>query len=87
MLRSNDNAAHLERSRAGAFTPGSDNFILGEVVGSLARTGNMPRRVSARGARNPIWRFHRVLGNTSAAATWQRLFLSLRRHVLTRRCP
>jgi hypothetical protein len=76
LLRISDNAAHLERWRAGAFTPGSHDFILGEALDSLARTGDIPRRVSAKGARNPIWRFHRVLGNTSPAATWQRLFLS-----------
>ncbi|TLS46238.1 hypothetical protein FE633_09850 [Streptomyces montanus] len=76
LLRINDNAAHLERWRAGAFAPGSHVFILGEALDSLARTGDIPRRVSAKGARNPVWRFHRVLGNTSPAATWQRLFLS-----------
>ncbi|MEU6885628.1 hypothetical protein ABZ918_10520 [Streptomyces viridosporus] len=76
LLRINDNAAHLERWRAGAFAPGSHDFILGEALDSLARTGDIPRRVSAKGARNPVWRFHRVLGNTSPAATWQRLFLS-----------
>lgn len=76
LLRINDNAAHLERWRAGAFGPGSRDFILGEALDSLARTGDIPRRVSAKGAQNPIWRFHRVLGNTSPAATWQRLFLS-----------
>ncbi|MET7296951.1 hypothetical protein ABZS79_33470 [Streptomyces griseoloalbus] len=76
LLRINDNAAHLERWRACAFAPGSQDFILGEALDSLARTGDIPRRVSAKGARNAIWRFHRILGNTSPAATWQRLFLS-----------
>jgi hypothetical protein len=49
LLRINDKAAHRERWQAGALAPGSHDFILGEALGYLARTGDIPRRVSAKG--------------------------------------
>jgi hypothetical protein len=76
LLRINDNAAHLEQWRAGAFSVGTSEWILGEGLDFLARTGDLPRTECRNGSRTVCYRYGKAFGGTAAGQTWQRLFLS-----------
>lgn len=72
VLRISENAAHLERWRAGGLAAGSGEAMLGEALDILARTADLPRYRGGQLAKY----YRRVLGGTSGKATWGRLFLS-----------
>ncbi|MGT2530693.1 hypothetical protein ACU4GG_29180 [Streptomyces nojiriensis] len=76
LLRIEENARHLERWRAGDLPKGSWEWALGEGLDILARTGDLPHTVGPSGQRTLVRHFRRTMGGTSAAVTWQRLFLS-----------
>ncbi|WP_345442529.1 hypothetical protein [Actinoallomurus vinaceus] len=77
VLRIEDNAAHLERWRGGAFEEGSREWLVGEALECLARTADVPSYPRAHnGTRRVRYRYLRALGGESGACTWQRLFLS-----------
>ncbi|MGW6941161.1 hypothetical protein ACWGF3_19475 [Streptomyces xanthophaeus] len=75
-LRIEENAGHLERWRQGAFEAGSRDYLIGEALDTLARTGDVPRYRMSDGQRFVIKRYGDALGGSGAAATWQRLFLN-----------
>ncbi|WP_371787135.1 hypothetical protein [Streptomyces albidoflavus] len=81
LLRIRENTATLQAWRDGHHQPGTDTFLLGELLDSLARTGNIPLQQRKAGSgQSDAWRvpLHhaRVLGGSAAQHTWQRLFLT-----------
>ncbi|WP_432140047.1 hypothetical protein [Streptomyces sp. bgisy154] len=74
LLRIEDNAAHLQQWRQGAFTEGSRPWLLGEALDILARTGDVPRYATSDGQRSIPRRYQEVLGGRRSEVTWQRLF-------------
>ncbi|NML54970.1 hypothetical protein HHL19_35185 [Streptomyces sp. R302] len=75
LLRIEDSARHLERWRAGEIPDGSREFVVGEALDLLARTGDLPRYTNREGRPAEITkRYHKALGGTAAWDTWQRLF-------------
>ncbi|UWE11931.1 hypothetical protein [Actinacidiphila bryophytorum] len=72
LLRIGENARHLERWHGGEFPEGSREWIIGEALDILARTGTLPYTTGPSGQRNVLDRFRRALGGD----TWRRLFLS-----------
>ncbi|ATW50849.1 hypothetical protein [Streptomyces peucetius] len=76
LLRIEDNARHLERWRAGEFPDESSEWVVGEALDLLARTGDLPRYSRAGRPTTVTKRYQRALGGRSAEVTWQRLFLS-----------
>ncbi|MFB9466410.1 hypothetical protein [Streptomyces cinereospinus] len=73
LLRIRENTDRLTAWRAGATEPSSREWLVGEALDVLARTGDVPlyewRRVVRR-------RYRPALGGGSAEHTWKRLFLS-----------
>ncbi|MFF4764666.1 hypothetical protein [Streptomyces sp. NPDC001292] len=73
LMRIRENTDRLAAWRAGATEPGSRDWLVGEALDVLARTGDVPlyewRRVVRR-------RYRPALGGGSAEHTWKRLFLS-----------
>ncbi|NUL03311.1 hypothetical protein HRW07_08665 [Streptomyces lunaelactis] len=76
LLRIEDNAGQLERWREGAFADGSQEWLLGEALDVLARTGDVPRYPTTDGQRTVVRRYRSALGGTRAEVTWHRLFLT-----------
>ena len=77
LLRINENALHLQRWREGALAEGSRDWVIGEGLDILARTGDLPKYTEKSGRRTVVTgRYRKAFGGMSAAATWQRLFLS-----------
>lgn len=77
LLRIEDNARHLHRWRAGEFTDGSPDWVLGEALDILARTGDPAYGPSRKkGRRDIAGKYRAAFGGTSPTVTWQRLFLS-----------
>jgi len=74
--RITENAQHLQRWRAGEIADGSREWVIGEALDILARTADLPHHVDKRGSKTLVRRYRTALGGTSAATTWQRLFLS-----------
>ncbi|WP_339151417.1 hypothetical protein WID27_01390 [Streptomyces sp. F41] len=76
-LRIRENTELLHRWRAGALEPGTGQWLIGEALDCLARTGEVPRYVGSDGSRTRIVsRYLRAMGGDNAAATWERLFLN-----------
>ena len=74
LQRINGNALHLQRWREGAFPGDSRDWVIGEGLDILARTGSLPRYTS-EGSRTTIEiRYRRAFGR--GGMTWQRLFLT-----------
>lgn len=71
LLRIEENAAYLERWRAGAIAPGDRDWRHGEGLDILARTGDLPRYVDG----SLLSRYERAMGGRTATKTWKRLFL------------
>ncbi|MCX5310389.1 hypothetical protein [Streptomyces sp. NBC_00154] len=77
LLRIEDNARHLERWQAGEIPEGGSDWVVGEALDMLARTGDLPRYTNKDGRPTSVTRrYQRALGGRDAEATWQRLFLS-----------
>ena len=77
LLRIDDNALHLQRWRDGAFAEGSRDWVIGEGLDILARTGDLPKYTDKSGRRTVVTgKYRKAFGGMSAAVTWQRLFLS-----------
>jgi hypothetical protein len=76
------NAAHLQRWHAGAFAESSQEWLLGEALDVLARTGLVPeqRKPNAMASEGFLYvaadKYQKALGGAKAEFTWQRLFLS-----------
>ncbi|MDX2728032.1 hypothetical protein [Streptomyces sp. PA03-2a] len=77
LLRIRENIEHLNAWRNGDFAPDSREWVIGEALDILARTGDLPRRRGPDGGdREVISRYATALGGLGAEHTWQRLFLS-----------
>ncbi|MFG2945813.1 hypothetical protein [Streptomyces adustus] len=74
--RIRDNQQHLQRWRDGEFDQGSDDWLLGEALDHLVRTGEVPHYTGLNCRHRPVHRYVRVLGGASAPCTWMRLFLT-----------
>ncbi|MFE7856343.1 hypothetical protein [Streptomyces sp. NPDC057403] len=74
--RIRDNQHHLKRWRDGEFTEGSDEYLAGEALDHLIRTGEIPHYTGSDNRRRPIPRYTQSLGGASAPYTWMRLFLT-----------
>ncbi|MEU3168011.1 hypothetical protein [Streptosporangium sp. NPDC006930] len=75
LLRIADNTRHLQRWRRGECVEGSQDWVLGEGLDFLARTGRFPHTVGPSGQPTMARKYRKVLGASSAKAG-QRLFLS-----------
>jgi hypothetical protein len=74
LQRINDNALHLQRWREGAFPAGSRDWVIGDGLDIIARTGRLPR-YEGRSYRGTVeMRYRRAFG--PRGLTWQRLFLT-----------
>jgi hypothetical protein len=78
LSRIEDNARHLYRWREGEFAGGSDDWLLGEGLDLLARTGSLLyyKDKERNGNSFLVAKYRRAFGGANAAVTWQRLFLS-----------
>ncbi|MGW1564369.1 hypothetical protein ACWCQ1_49230 [Streptomyces sp. NPDC002144] len=73
LLRIRENTDRLAAWRAGTMEPGSREWLVGEALDVLARTGDVPLYEWGRRVRR---RYRPALGGDSAQDTWKRLFLS-----------
>ena len=77
LRRISENAMHLQRWREGALAEGSADWVIGEGLDILARTGDLPKYTGKSGKQTVVTgKYRKAFGGMSAAATWQRLFLS-----------
>ncbi|AQW50744.1 hypothetical protein ACIQPP_19655 [Streptomyces violaceusniger] len=77
LLRIRQNTEHLNAWRNGNISPESRDWVIGEALDILARTGDLPRRTGPDGMkREVIWHYATALGGAGADHTWKRLFLS-----------
>lgn len=76
LLRINDNAEHLHRWRSGAFTEEGRDWVIGEGLDVMTRTGDLPRYATNNGSRIIKKRYRAAFGAYASADTWQRLFLT-----------
>ncbi len=77
LQRIRDNAIHLQRWREGVIAEGSADWVVGEGLDILARTGDLPKYTEKSGRRIVVTgKYRKAFGGMSAGATWQRLFLS-----------
>jgi hypothetical protein len=74
LVRIRDNREHLRRWRAGEFQAASSEWLLGEALDCVARTGDVP--LHAQAWRRPSRRHLTALGGRAPQQTWGRLFLS-----------
>ncbi|PBO20209.1 hypothetical protein CLM83_01890 [Streptomyces albidoflavus] len=73
LLRIRENTERLEAWRAGRIEPGGSDWLLGEALDVLARTGDVPVYERPRTVRR---RYRAALAGGSAPYTWGRLYLS-----------
>ncbi|WP_158991291.1 hypothetical protein [Streptomyces griseus] len=74
--RIRDNQRYLQRWRDGEFTEGSDDWLAGEALDQLSRTGETPHYIGTDNRRRPVQRYTRALDGASGPLTWRRLFLT-----------
>lgn len=77
LVRITDNARHLRQWRDGAFAEGSREWVIGEGLDMLARTGDLPRFTRQDGRPWMVQsKYRTAFGRTKGSLTWQRLFLT-----------
>jgi hypothetical protein len=77
LLRIQDNAGHLEQWRTGGFPEGSRDWLVGEALDCLARTGHVPCYAHGdSGDIHVVSKYRQALGGGGKERTWQRLYLS-----------
>jgi hypothetical protein len=79
LQRINDNALYLQRWRDGVFVEGSRDWVIGEGLDILARTGDLPRYTNK--TRSFVKRYDKAFGHSGANA-WRRLFLTRQEAVM-----
>jgi hypothetical protein len=73
LVRIRSNREHLRRWYAGEYASGSTDWVIGEALDAILRSGDVPRL----GRRcDMLHRHARVLGGRGADKTWARLFLT-----------
>jgi hypothetical protein len=77
LVRIRANREHLRRWHADQFQPGTGDFMVGEALDSLPRTGEVPMNHSPNGRRSVPRRYAQALGGRSPEQTWGRLFLTM----------
>ncbi|TJZ95675.1 hypothetical protein [Actinacidiphila oryziradicis] len=75
-LRISENREQLLKWRSGAVEPGTRQWLIGEALDTLARTGHVPRYQGTDGRIRVTSRYVFALGGGRAEFTWRRLFLS-----------
>jgi hypothetical protein len=76
LVRIRANRSHLGRWYAGAFAPGSDDFVRGEGLDHILRTGDLPRYRSAGGRVGRIRAEHlRAMGGAGLGRARDELYL------------
>ncbi|MEU5050124.1 hypothetical protein [Streptomyces sp. NPDC021096] len=79
LLRIRENTQLLGAWRDGAVArQDRENWLIGEALDSLARTGHVPRYVGTDNRQRVVFRYARALGGENSRYTWQRLYLSRR---------
>jgi hypothetical protein len=73
LVRIRANREHLRRWHGGEFPHGSTQWVVGEALDSVLRTGDVPRSDRRR---DMPWRHARALGGRGAEKTWARLYLT-----------
>jgi hypothetical protein len=76
LQRINDNALHLQRWRDGALAEGTRDWVAGEGLDILARTGDLPKYTYKNGQSTVKTRYRNAFGRAKGTVTWQRLFLT-----------
>ncbi|MFD5720919.1 hypothetical protein [Streptomyces sp. NPDC127036] len=76
-LRVTANAAYLAAWRAGEYTEGGADWLVGEALDCIARTGDAPRYLGKGDRLRMIHRYIRPMGGQDALHTWRRLFPNL----------
>ncbi|MEU8205881.1 hypothetical protein [Streptosporangium sp. NPDC049046] len=77
-LRIQENTRILDDWRSGRLEERSEQWLLGEALDVLARTGDVPRaaRVDNNGSQRVDHRYVKALGGEDAYFTWKRLYLN-----------
>ncbi|GAA2774054.1 hypothetical protein GCM10010440_75960 [Kitasatospora cinereorecta] len=75
-MRIHESTEHLDRWRQGSFEPGSPDWVVGQALDSLARTGFVPHSARNNGWKRNLPETVSALGGDTARHTWMRLFLS-----------
>lgn len=82
LLRIQGNVRHLEAWREGRFQEGSRDYLIGEALDCLMRTGEVPTYVAfdpdGRRRIRVVSRYGLALGGINAEHTWMRLFMTTR---------
>ncbi|WP_159929370.1 hypothetical protein [Rhodococcus sp. WAY2] len=73
LVRISGNREHLRRWYAGEYASGGTDWVIGEALDAILRTGDVPRY---GGRADVLHRHARVLGGRGADKTWARLFLT-----------
>ena len=73
LARIRANREHLRRFYAGEFSPDTTDWLIGEALDTVLRTGDVPRAGSHRDLPH---RYARALGGRGADKTWARLYLT-----------
>ncbi|MDT2006895.1 hypothetical protein FXW78_54630 [Rhodococcus opacus] len=73
LVRIRGNREHLRRWYAGEYASGSTDWVIGEALDAILRTGDVPRY---GGRADVLHRHAHVLGGRGADKTWARLFLT-----------
>ncbi|MFD8440474.1 hypothetical protein ACFV2I_36160 [Streptomyces microflavus] len=76
LLRIRENSQCLEEWRAGVVSAGTAQWLLGEALDVLARTGDVPQKPLKNGGMRALFRYRAALGGTGSLRTWRRLYLS-----------
>jgi hypothetical protein len=77
LQRIRDNALHLQRWREGAIAEGTREWVIGEGLDIMARTGALPRtRPDKNGKSTLRGRYRKAFLQQPDSLTWQRLFLT-----------
>jgi hypothetical protein len=78
LVRIRSNREHLRRWHSGEFAEGSADWLVGDALDHVVRTGDVPlEKASADGGGRVVRkRYRRVLGGNAPEQTWGRLYLT-----------
>lgn len=77
LQRISGNALHLQRWREGAFAEGGKEWVLGEGLDIIARTGDLPRTPPGKKGKGTVrGQYRKAFSQPSGYLGWQRLLLT-----------